>query len=425
MMLRSPLRGRPLHILLLVVAGWIGLRVATWSPPQWRTPPAAALEWPSFALLRQRESAVHAPAYPSEGFDRGPVSYAALAPQGAVGTYDMLAAQMLMPASVLPAPMVPGLGTPAAPLPIYAMPRYGPVPVPVPLYYAANGAMMPGAGEGYGAGQPALTQAVWLTENGLPPGLPGIGPAGMGDRASGLTGQSIPVAPTPIPLSPGLAEGKADRWSADMWMLARKESPMPLASGRPVYGGSQAGAVLRYHIAPSSGHRPLAYLRATAAMGALRESEIALGLGARPLAAIPLVLAAEARGFRSAAGRKSFRPAALAYTELPPFALPLGLTGEAYLQGGYVAGAYKTAFVDGQVRADRKIVRIAGASLRLGAGVWGGAQKGASRLDAGPGATALVDIWGAPSRVSLDWRFRLSGDAEPKSGPALTISSGF
>lgn len=421
MILRSPQRGRPLHILLLVLAGWIGLRIETWTPPQWRTPPVAAMEWPSFALFSQRDSGDSVlngtPNYPSEGFARGPVSYAALAERGMANETDMLAASALNPAQMLAMMAYSALppGGPPPPADYYRMPRYQTVPV----YYAAGGGIMPGTG------QPALTPAVWLADNGSPPRLPGGADIGLGGAPIGLTGQSAPEAPAPIPLSPGRSEGTEDRWSADMWMLARKESPLPMASGRPVYGGSQAGAVLRYRIAPESGHRPLAYLRASTAMGAVRESEIALGVGARPLAGIPIVVAAEARGFRSASGRKSFRPAALAYTELPPFALPMGFNGEAYLQGGYVSGTYKTAFIDGQFRADRKIAQFAGARVRLGVGVWGGAQKGASRLDVGPGASAMVNIWGAPSRVSLDWRFRLLGDAEPKSGPALTISSGF
>jgi hypothetical protein len=29
------------------------------------------------------------------------------------------------------------------------------------------------------------------------------------------------------------------------------------------------------------------------------------------------------------------------------------------------------------------------------------------------------------SRVALDWRFRVAGNARPASGPALTVSAGF
>ncbi|MBS1239358.1 MAG: hypothetical protein H6R45_64, partial [Proteobacteria bacterium] len=58
-------------------------------------------------------------------------------------------------------------------------------------------------------------------------------------------------------------------------------------------------------------------------------------------------------------------------------------------------------------------------------GAWGGAQKGAARLDIGPSASLQLKLGEANSRVSMDWRFRVAGEARPASGPALTISAGF
>jgi hypothetical protein len=64
--------------------------------------------------------------------------------------------------------------------------------------------------------------------------------------------------------------------------------------------------------------------------------------------------------------------------------------------------------------------------VRAGAGAWGGAQKGASRLDLGPAATMGLGLGASASaRLALDWRFRVTGDAAPSSGPALTLSAGF
>ena len=66
------------------------------------------------------------------------------------------------------------------------------------------------------------------------------------------------------------------------------------------------------------------------------------------------------------------------------------------------------------------------AQARIGAGAWGGIQKGASRLDAGPGATVSMPL--SPKvfgRLAVDWRFRVAGNAEPDSGPALTVAAGF
>ena len=113
-------------------------------------------------------------------------------------------------------------------------------------------------------------------------------------------------------------------------------------------------------------------------------------------------------------------------TEIRPVDLPAQTRGEFYAQAGYVGGRFATPFVDGQLRIDREAVRVGDAVLRAGGATWGGAQKGASRLDIGPTASVTVAIGeSAAARVAVDWRFRVAGDARPGSGPALTLSAGF
>ena len=85
------------------------------------------------------------------------------------------------------------------------------------------------------------------------------------------------------------------RWSGDTWLLLRHDSSGPLTPGEPSYGRSQAGAVLRYRLAPSSLHRPSAYVRATRALVSPQETEVAAGLAARPLGGVPLSVAGELR----------------------------------------------------------------------------------------------------------------------------------
>jgi hypothetical protein len=214
------------------------------------------------------------------------------------------------------------------------------------------------------------------------------------------------------------------RWSGDAWLLLRRDTTTPITSGRGSYGRSQVGGVLRYSLAPSSGHKPAAYVRISSALADPHQPEAALGITGRPIPDIPVALAVEGRVARLDGGTE-VRPAAFAYSEFAPVKLPLGARGEAYIQGGYVGGRFETPFVDGQVRIDRTIVRLGPAELRAGGGAWGGAQKGAKRLDIGPGATVAVDLGGAPLRLSADWRFRVAGEANPSSGPALTVSTGF
>ena len=220
---------------------------------------------------------------------------------------------------------------------------------------------------------------------------------------------------------------RTGRWSADGWLMLRNGSSGRLAAGgAPAsYGASQAGAVLRYRLDPGNSHRPAAYLRVSAALDGSRDRELAVGLAARPLSALPIVASAELRASNNRAGTR-LRPAAMVVSELPPVALPLAARLEAYGQAGYVGGRDATAFADGQLRVDRQVTRFRLAEVRAGMGAWAGAQKGASRVDVGPTMTLGVPAGKNGSmRLSMDWRFRVAGRATPASGPALTLSAGF
>lgn len=227
--------------------------------------------------------------------------------------------------------------------------------------------------------------------------------------------------------APKSAPPRAARWSGDAWLLLRDGSKgFTLPSGIPsaAYGASQAGAVLRYRLAPSSPRRPELYLRATTALHRPRGEELAAGFALRPLPGMPVAALVEGRATRTVSGTV-VRPAAALVTELPPAALPLGLRGEAYAQAGYVGGRDATAFADGQGRIEKRIISAGGWQLRAGAGAWGGLQKGARRIDVGPTATLDLPLGSAGGRLAADWRFRIGGNAAPSSGPAITLSAGF
>lgn len=225
---------------------------------------------------------------------------------------------------------------------------------------------------------------------------------------------------------PDVGEGK--RWSLNGWLLYRPESATAplLGSGQQpsTYGASQAGAVLRYRLAPSNAHRPAAYIRLTSALGNTRDQEVAAGVSARPMPKIPVVIAAEARASRQDQGSE-IRPAVFAYTEIPRISLPYQFRAEVYAQAGYIGGDFATPFADGQARIDRKLATTDFATIRTGGGVWGGAQQGAERLDIGPSVRAEFDIAGAPVTLSADYRYRVAGGAAPQSGAAITLSTGF
>ena len=217
---------------------------------------------------------------------------------------------------------------------------------------------------------------------------------------------------------------RQSRWSGDAWALLRDGTSTASAPFRPSYGRSQAGAAIRYDLAPDSAARPQFYSRVSTALEGAREREIAAGVSVRPIAQLPLRLHAEARYFDSSFGRDT-RAAFFAVTELPVKTLPDDWRIESYAQAGYVTGDFATPFVDGQVRLTRPLLIRNDLRVEAGAGSWGGAQKGTERLDVGPTVAVTVPVGNVVTRISADYRFRVAGDAAPASGPALTLSAGF
>lgn len=387
---RAGFRGQPLLLFGGVLLGWVALRVAMWEPPfaRERTYP------PPAAPLAARAGAVNS-SVARTGLPRDPVAAARMRESTA-------------PDTTAPWPVPP---------PSWTIPADAPSPLPAPVPPEISPPLMsPRAAIGH-----SVMLALGLSRMQLPAALAGY----LRDTPSPGAG---PPGPSLAASSPDRTRTFVSRWSADGWLLLRREGtpdiPGPILSDRPGYGRSQAGAVIRYSLVPGSASRPRAYVRVAAALAGPRDREVAAGLSFRPLPEVPLRVAAEGRASESAAGRRA-RPAAYAVTEFPPLDLPLDMRAEAYVQAGYVGGGFATAFVDGQARVERRVARVRDAEIAAGAGAWGGAQRDSARLDIGPTATATFRLGEARGRVAADYRFRVAGDAEPASGPALTVSAGF
>lgn len=259
---------------------------------------------------------------------------------------------------------------------------------------------------------------------------------GGGDAAEGyvLPAQLMPQ-PGAEPAHAEVGGGTAarphlSRWSADGWVLLRGDQAPALAAGAAAYGGSQAGAVLRYGFARGSRLRPQAYARFSSALGAtVQQKEVALGLMVRPVPHLPIALLGEWRLQEQSRSNRS-RPAVMAVTELPPLRLPYGMEAEAYAQGGWAGGQDATPFYDLAATFQRRVAHpLRGMQFSAGGGVWSGGQRGAVRLDVGP-RVELRGMVGPRARrigvrVGVDWRFRVAGRAEPGSGPVLTVATGF
>lgn len=260
--------------------------------------------------------------------------------------------------------------------------------------------------------------------------LPQMAHIVLGESQSGLGFARMDALAADAPWQ-AQAALREDRWSFDSWAFLRQGSnSLNSSQGRaPVYGASQLGATLQYRLAPTSSHDHKAYIRAYRALVSGGETELAVGLAARPVPSVPVRVQVEARLTNNAFGTE-LRPAIIAITELRAQKLPVGLKAETYAQGGYVGGAADTGFVEGQVAVTREVKNFdlsvtKSARLSVGAAAWGGAQRDAQRIDLGPSVRLDLAIGEVPARVSVDWRERVAGDAEPGSGVAATISTRF
>ena len=292
-------RGQPLLLLAGLLAGWMGLRVALWQPPFEAAQAAQGVADAARALLRAA-----APAAPPSA--------------AAVTAAERLAARVPAPRAgaeqasrLVPAPREPIVSAPLVPLP--ASPpfeAFGPV-APAPELPRAE--PPPRAVIGHN-----LLLMAGLSQMEVPPALLAYLQAAQRPVPGVPAAAPLLAAPAPAPRA-----SAAPRWSADAWLLVRRDGTTPLLSGRPSYGRSQAGGVIRYRLASAGALRPQAYLRASTALAGAREQELAAGVSARLLPAIPLRFAAEARAGETARGTR-LRPAVYAVTEFPPLARGAG-----------------------------------------------------------------------------------------------------
>ena len=210
---------------------------------------------------------------------------------------------------------------------------------------------------------------------------------------------------------PAVAQQHLDRLQLSAWALLRGSRRAAgtgsLASGGTL-GGSQAGARLTYAISTRS---IAASLRTSAPSRRRRGGEVAAGVRDQPLRRHPGL------GHRRAApgdrpfgsGRNAFALFAEGGVYQRP--MPWNFDLDAYLQ------ARRRRLQQPRLvrrRRRRRSPGRSGGSFSAGFGVWGGAQPGLYRLDAGPRVTMRS---ATTMRVHLDWRQRLAGNAAARLGP--------
>jgi hypothetical protein len=363
-----------LRFLSLVVIGWAGLRAVTLgalpgaevfriTPSDARPPPIVATQFPPLDPIP--------PAIPLDGSAQiVPAGYSAAAP--AIGR------TVMVPVYYAPQAAVPEAHRSGAALadllPEPRAPFYSAIPVldEWPLSRIAATSMPP------------------LRSNVVAPA------------------QSLPAA---------LARNRVDRVQLTAWAMLRPEQggvagSRSLAAGGSL-GGSQAGARLIYNFT----QQIAASLRTSSDVGR-RGGEVAAGVRVQPVLGIPVWLTAERRQRIGSTG--DGRNAFALFFEAGVYdrPMPWRFRIDSYLQGGVVGLRSRDKFIDGGLTLTRPVYK----QFSAGMGVWGGAQPGLYRVDAGPRVTMRVR---GTMRVDFDWRQRLAGNARPGSGPAVTLAGDF
>ena len=203
----------------------------------------------------------------------------------------------------------------------------------------------------------------------------------------------LPGVPRPIPRDP--PKRLPSRWSGSAWLVARGGAGIAPGGLGGQLGGAQAGARIAYLV--DRRHRLALAARVTTPLGrGLREA--ALGVEWQP-SRLPVRLVAEQR-FALDGGRSG--PALGEVGGVGPVALPLDFRLEAYGQAGVIRRAATEPYADGAARVAHPLAAIGGVRVDLGAGAWGGAQRGAARLDLGPTLGATLPLGKQRLRVSVD-----------------------
>jgi len=285
-------------------------------------------------------------------------------------------------------------------------------PVMVPVYYTAQ--VSAPARVLRQASAPALQRSLFTSSNPELDEWPltRLAAVSMPQRSSVVVREEA-MPPTPVPP----LGRRLDRLQLTSWALLRSQQTgvagsQSLATGGQL-GASQAGARLLYNF-----NRLLALSARLSSPVGKRGGEVAAGVRVHPLVSIPIWLTAERRQAigQYGGGRSAF--ALFLEGGLYQQPLPWRFSLDTYMQGGVVGLHSRDLFVDGGLAVTRPLFR----QFSAGFGVWGGAQPGLYRVDAGPRLTMRVR---GNLKVHVDWRQRLAGNARPGSGPALTLAGDF
>jgi hypothetical protein len=306
-----------------------------------------------------------------------------------------------------PAPWVAPPATMLAAQPARARPtRRSDTPAPARAFFRPDAPVGAGRAETVSPAQSTGPAAPWLLLDTAAPAGRALysRPGGAGEAA--ILGEQRNRRP--------LVSGSA-------WAFVRGGGRASALSPGGQIGGSQAGVRLLARLDGSG--RLSAAGRLSTTLGGIRQSEGAAGLDWAPIPRLAVHLMVERRFAIDRGGRNAWTAGLAGGAYAVPVAPGWRLDG--YAEAGVVGARRRDLYGDGAVRVARALDLGQGRSLSLGGGLWGAAQPGAERLDAGPSAVLRLPVAARALAVALDWRERVAGQARPGSGPALTVAADF
>lgn len=223
--------------------------------------------------------------------------------------------------------------------------------------------------------------------------------------SSTLVAKSLPIAAQLI-LPPA---SKIELWSGSFYAVTRGAGSVGTA---PLLGGTQAG--FRAYRMVGRALAATASFAASPGAGGTREATIGVALRASNLGLI-----AERSLKIGSGGATGFR--LFGYAGVTQ-ALPADFRLDGYGQAGVSSGE---AFADGALAVERSLLAQGNVEVSGGASGWASIQRGARRLDVGPQLVARIPVAGQRIRVSAEWRVRVAGNANPGSGPSVTVGADF
>ena len=203
------------------------------------------------------------------------------------------------------------------------------------------------------------------------------------------------------------------RWSASAYSIIRASGDAGLAA-TPVLGGGQSGAAIAWTPDPLSAHPLALTARAETAHDDTRSAFAAVGVAWHPVRGVTIAAERLIPIGSATHGDWAVRVAAGAATSGP-------IGASAYGEAG-VVGTTAYAAVEGRTGVD---LRVSDVTVSPGGGGWASVQRGhrrtIDRFDLGPGVTFRAGRFS----LAAEYRFRIAGNAAPRSGPVVTLSAAF